>query len=91
MTSSLCRDILFYVATFILRFFLYFVATIDFFVATYFISTLCYVYRNIKLLCHDKVVLPSIDDSEFCVATELSFVATKLFPPSSVFYVAIEL
>ena len=50
-----------------------FVDTIDFFVATHFTSTLCCVCCDIKLLCHDKVVLPCIVDFEFCVATELFF------------------
>ena len=67
-TSTLCcvcHDILFCVATFILKFFSSFVATIDFFIATYFTSTLCCVCRNMKLLCHEKVVLLSIAYSNF--------------------------
>ena len=68
-SSSICRDILFYVIIIILQFFSFFVITIDFFVKTYLTSTLCSVFRDIKLLCRDKVVLPSIVDSEFCVTT----------------------
>ena len=78
-TSSLCHNIRFCVTTFILQVFSYFVATIDFFVATYFTSTFCCVCRDIKLLYRDKVVLPSITNSEFCVATEFSYVAIDFF------------
>ena len=77
--SSLCHNILFCVATFILQFFSSFVMTIDFFVVTYFTSTLCCFCRDIKLLYRDKVVLPSIAYSEFFVTIELSFVLIDFF------------
>ena len=76
-TSSLCRNILFCITTFILQLFSCFVTIIDFFIATYFTSTLCCVCQDIKLLYRDKDVLTSIADSKFCVATELKNVSTR--------------
>ena len=45
------------------------IVTLFVFVPTKFISALCCVYRDIKLLCYDKVFLSPIPSPECCVAT----------------------
>ena len=59
--------------------FLYYISSIAIVVvsiATKFTSASCCVYRDLKILYHDKVFLFFIVDSECCFTTLLSFVAT---------------
>ena len=68
-SSSLCRDINYCVATFFLWFFSTFFVTIISYVAIEFLSVVCGCCRDIKLLCHDILLLPYNAKSELYVAT----------------------
>ena len=56
------------------------VVTVVVFVVTELTSTSCCVFRDLKILCHDKVFLSFIADFECYVATYFSSIATYNMP-----------
>ena len=75
-TFKLCCNSLYYVATFFLLLFSIFVMTNVFFVAIEFLQVAWICYCNRIFLCHDRVMLPCIAETEICVATYSFHVAT---------------